>query len=149
MKAIWDAFPVSEGHLLLTPHRHAATWAELHPTEQDALTRAIQRGRELLIERYAPDGFNIGFNEGAAGGQTVQHFHIHIIPRRSGDVADPRGGVRHVIPAKGNYLTSTMLGSAPEPVRLPANTPHTRALIEGGEDAAILGREFTKRKMPV
>ena len=137
MKAIWDAFPVSEGHLLLTPHRHAATWAELHPTEQDALTRAIQRGRELLIERYAPDGFNIGFNEGAAGGQTVQHFHIHIIPRRSGDVADPRGGVRHVIPAKGNYLTSTMLGSAPEPVRLPANTPHTRALIEGGEDALL------------
>jgi diadenosine tetraphosphate (Ap4A) HIT family hydrolase len=59
--------------------------------------------RQLLIEQYNPDGFNVGVNEGLAAGQTVPHAHIHVIPRRHGDVADPRGGVRWVIPAKAQY----------------------------------------------
>ena len=104
IKAIWDAFPVTEGHLLLTPHRHVAIWSELHASEQAALIGAIETAQALLNERHAPDGFNVGFNQGVAAGQTIDHFHIHVIPRRAGDVADPRGGVRHVIPARGNYL---------------------------------------------
>ncbi len=128
---------MTEGHLLLTPHRHVATWADLHGSEQSALTNAIQKGREFLIARFGPDGFNVGFNEGAAGGQTVPHFHIHIIPRRAGDMADPRGGVRHVIPTKGNYLVSTSEAAKPAVAEMPPFIPHARALIEGGEDALL------------
>ena len=58
----------------------------------------------ILDGRFSPDGYNLGFNAGAAAGQTIDHLHIHLIPRRTGDVADPRGGVRYVIPERGNYL---------------------------------------------
>ncbi len=64
----------------------------------------IDRGRELIASRHRPDGFNIGINVGEAAGQTVFHLHVHLIPRYKGDVPDPRGGVRHVIPGKANYL---------------------------------------------
>lgn len=60
--------------------------------------------KALLDERFRPDGYNIGINSGAAAGQTVMHLHVHVIPRYEGDMEDPRGGVRHVIPEKGNYL---------------------------------------------
>jgi diadenosine tetraphosphate (Ap4A) HIT family hydrolase len=95
---------VTEGHLLLTPHQHVAIWSELHASEQAASIGAIEEAETLLNERFAPDGFNVGFNQGAAASQNIDHFHIHVIPRRAGDVTDPRGGVRHVIPEKGNYL---------------------------------------------
>jgi diadenosine tetraphosphate (Ap4A) HIT family hydrolase len=66
----------------------------------------IDEVKGLLDRQYSPDGFNVGFNNGPAAGQTAPHFHIHVIPRYTGDVVDPRGGVRHVIPAKGNYLAA-------------------------------------------
>lgn len=99
------------------------------------MMEGIDEARARLSETFAPDGFNVGFNEGAAAGQTIPHFHIHVIPRRHGDMGDPRGGVRHVIPSKGNYL------SPPQPVAastsIASGAPHGRALISGGEDALI------------
>ena len=103
-RALWDAFPVTEGHLLLVPRRHVPTWFDATAEEKAALTAAIDRGRELIASRHRPDGFNIGINVGKAAGQTVFHLHVHLIPRYAGDIPDPQGGVRHVIPAKGNYL---------------------------------------------
>jgi HKD family nuclease len=104
--AIWDRFPVSAGHLLVIPRRHTPAWVNLNSLEQAAIWSAIEQGQAVISERFHPDGFNVGFNESSAGGQTVFHFHLHIIPRYEGDVVDPRGGVRHVIPDKANYLAA-------------------------------------------
>jgi diadenosine tetraphosphate (Ap4A) HIT family hydrolase len=98
-----DGFPLTSGHSLVVPRRHEADFFALTPTEQQAmldLTRAVQA---LVSARDQPDGFNIGVNVGAAAGQTVGHAHLHLIPRYKGDVPDPRGGVRWVIPAKAAY----------------------------------------------
>jgi superfamily II DNA or RNA helicase/HKD family nuclease/diadenosine tetraphosphate (Ap4A) HIT family hydrolase len=120
---VWDAFPVSPGHLLIVPRRHAATWGDLTNQEKHAVSRSIDRGIEAIKHRHMPHGFNVGFNFGEAAGQTVFHFHLHVIPRYDGDVPDPRGGVRHVIPGKANYL------SAP-----PFSRAEQRRLVTGGED---------------
>jgi superfamily II DNA or RNA helicase/diadenosine tetraphosphate (Ap4A) HIT family hydrolase/HKD family nuclease len=130
--ALWDGYPVTEGHLLVVPKRHVPAWADLRPEERTALLNSVDMAQRLLGDRYSLDGFNVGFNEGAAAGQTVPHFHFHVIPRRHGDMADPTGGVRHVIPSKGNYL------AARQPSLDDVNdSPHPRALIAGGEDALI------------
>src|ERR1700722_5579756 len=104
--AIWDALPVNPGHLLIIPRRHIPAWPDLSSAEKSAIWSAIDRGQAMISERFGPDDFNVGFNQGAAAGQTVFHFHLHIIPRYAGDVVDPRGGVRHVIPDKANYLVA-------------------------------------------
>ncbi len=101
---LWDGFPVSEGHALLIPRRHVPTWFDATPEERMELMGAIDIVRKNILDRFAPDGFNLGVNIGEAAGQTVFHLHLHVIPRYRGDVEDPTGGVRHVIPAKGNYL---------------------------------------------
>jgi superfamily II DNA or RNA helicase/HKD family nuclease/diadenosine tetraphosphate (Ap4A) HIT family hydrolase len=103
---LWDAFPVSDGHALLITRRHAASWFDASPEERRALTDAIDAARASILDRHRPDGFNIGVNVGAAAGQTVFHLHVHVIPRYAGDIEDPRGGVRHVIPSRANYLAS-------------------------------------------
>lgn len=105
--ALWDGFPVSPGHLLIIPKRHAATWFDANPAEQQAIWKAVERAKEEILKLYQPDGFNIGINIGTAAGQTVPHLHLHVIPRYQGDVEDPRGGVRYVIPQKANYLKQT------------------------------------------
>lgn len=130
--AIWDGFPVTEGHLLIVPRRHVPVWTALNAEEVEDIVRSVGKAQQLLLERYSIDGFNVGFNEGAAGGQTVPHFHVHVIPRRLGDMTDPRGGVRHVIPEKGNYVRS-----ASEQRPSIGEIPHGRALIAGGDDALI------------
>ena len=104
--AIWDAFPVSTGHVLIIPRRHVAGWEDLEQAEKAAVWAAIDRAMEEVRRTHGSDGFNVGFNQGAPAGQTVFHFHLHVIPRRTGDVPDPRGGVRHVIPRKANYLVA-------------------------------------------
>jgi len=101
--AIWDGFPVSPGHALVVPKRLVATWFEATVEEQHALMALVGVMKDRLDRERAPDGYNIGINVGAAGGQTVFHLHVHLIPRYRGDMDDPRGGVRHVIPSKGNY----------------------------------------------
>jgi diadenosine tetraphosphate (Ap4A) HIT family hydrolase len=102
-RGLWDGYPVSNGHALLVPKRHFATWFEADPAEQGALLAGVDRVREAIEGRYKPDGYNIGVNSGPAAGQTVAHLHLHVIPRYKGDVADPRGGIRWVIPGKADY----------------------------------------------
>ncbi|MFM8213538.1 MAG: HIT domain-containing protein, partial [Pirellula sp.] len=102
--ALWDGFPVSPGHLLIVPVRHVPSWFEATYEEQQALTSALEIAKSHIEAQYQPQGYNIGINVGATAGQTVPHLHVHLIPRYSGDVADPRGGVRHVIPQLANYL---------------------------------------------
>lgn len=101
---VWDRFPVSPGHALLIPKRHVATWFEASAEEQEALLTAVEAARAEIERDQQPDGYNMGINMGPAAGQTVPHLHVHLIPRYEGDVSDPRGGVRHVIPSKANYL---------------------------------------------
>ncbi|MCX7892299.1 MAG: HIT family protein [Burkholderiales bacterium] len=101
--ARFDAHPVNPGHLLVLPVRHVPTWFDASADEKAALVALVDDARRLLDERYAPDGYNIGVNVGAASGQTVMHLHVHLIPRYRGDVPEPRGGVRGVIPAKQSY----------------------------------------------
>jgi diadenosine tetraphosphate (Ap4A) HIT family hydrolase len=101
--AILDAFPISEGHTLVVPRQHVGCLFELPSAEQEDLWKLVSCVRESLKNRLHPDGFNVGLNDGIAAGQTVGHAHIHVIPRFSGDVTDPRGGVRWVIPTKANY----------------------------------------------
>jgi len=103
--ALWDAFPVSDGHALIVPRRHVASWFDATPQEQQSLTGVIQRVRDAIEERHRPDGYNIGINVEPAGGQTVPHLHLHVIPRYEGDADDPRGGVRWVIPERAAYWT--------------------------------------------
>ena len=98
-----DGFPISPGHTLIIPLRHIASLFEATDAEQAALLKALNRAKAILDERYRPDGYNIGVNDGVAGGQTVPHLHIHLIPRYLGDQEDPRGGVRWVIPDKAKY----------------------------------------------
>lgn len=101
--ALYDGLPVSPGHALVVPRRHVASWNEATPDEKSAIWREVDAVRDLLASRHRPDAFNIGLNDGIAAGQTVMHIHVHIIPRYSGDVGDPRGGVRWVVPNRAKY----------------------------------------------
>jgi ATP adenylyltransferase len=104
---ISDRFPVTEGHLLAIPRRHAPDYFDLHQPERNAVQRLLDEGRKLLRARHTDvAGFNVGINCGEAAGQTVFHCHVHLIPRRVGDVANPRGGVRAVIAGKQDYTTA-------------------------------------------
>ena len=104
--AWWDKYPVTEGHLLIIANRHVADYFSLKAQEKTALWAMVDEGKKLLDERFKPDGYNIGINIGADAGQTVMHCHIHLIPRRSGDSVNPRGGVRGVIAGKADYSRS-------------------------------------------
>jgi diadenosine tetraphosphate (Ap4A) HIT family hydrolase len=101
--AILDGFPLSEGHTLVIPRRHVVALFDLPEAELLHLWVVVAKVRKILQKKYQPDAFNIGINEGEAAGQTVGHAHVHIIPRRKGDVVDPRGGIRWVIPKKAKY----------------------------------------------
>ena len=98
-----DSFPVSEGHTLVIPKRHIESYFDVSNDERDELWEMVERVRTELAERHSPDGFNIGINVGVSAGQTVPHMHIHVIPRYTGDVPNPAGGVRGVIPHKQKY----------------------------------------------
>lgn len=100
---IFDGFAVSPGHILIISKTLREDYFELSSEEKTNLCQAISLAKELIELVYAPDGYNIGMNCGEAAGQTVFHFHCHVIPRYLGDMDDPRGGVRHVIPSKGKY----------------------------------------------
>ena len=104
--ALPDAYPVADGHTLVVPRKHVTTIYELTTREQNAIWDLVGRVRERLITTSKPDGFNIGLNDGVAAGQTVEHAHIHVIPRRRGDVTEPRGGIRWVIADKARYWTT-------------------------------------------
>lgn len=101
--AFLDKYPVSEGHTLVVPKIAAITLGELAPEVEAGLWKAVRQVRDLLEERYRPDGFNVGVNDGRAAGQTIAHAHIHVIPRYAGDTPDPRGGIRWVVPERAKY----------------------------------------------
>lgn len=96
-------FPVSPGHALIVPRRHEPDFFALSPDEQAALVALVNPVRARIAERHAPDAFNLGVNAGKAAGQTILHTHLHVIPRYAGDVAEPRGGVRWVLPETARY----------------------------------------------
>lgn len=100
---IYDKYPVSNGHLLIISKKPRQDFFDLSVDEQDELPDMIEKTKEIIEQQYSPDGYNIGMNCGAFAGQTVFHFHCHVIPRYKGDVANPRGGVRNVIPGMGDY----------------------------------------------
>ena len=104
--AIMDGFPISLGHALIIPKRHIASLFEATRDEREALFDLVEQVRADLLEKYSPDGFNIGINDGTAAGQTVMHLHIHLIPRFAGDQPDPRGGVRWIFPDKAAYWST-------------------------------------------
>lgn len=101
--AFYDGYPVSMGHALVVPRRHCSDFFELSAVEQIACLDLVSKCREQLIVESRPDGFNLGVNVGEAAGQTIFHAHLHLIPRYMGDVENPRGGVRGVIPSKKDY----------------------------------------------
>lgn len=101
---IRDGFPVTEGHSLIIPKRHAVDFFELTRDETQACNDLLHSQRNaLMASDNSITGFNIGMNAGESAGQTIFHCHIHLIPRRDGDVDNPRGGIRHSIPGKGFY----------------------------------------------
>jgi diadenosine tetraphosphate (Ap4A) HIT family hydrolase len=101
--ARYDKYPVSEGHCLIVPKRHVETWFDMTKEEQVEAFELIDKVKALIDDKYSPDGYNIGINCGETAGQTIHHAHIHVIPRYKGDMEDPRGGVRGVIPEKQSY----------------------------------------------
>jgi diadenosine tetraphosphate (Ap4A) HIT family hydrolase len=98
-----DRFPVSRGHLLVMPFRHTPDFFSMTPGERVALLALVASCKGLIEVEFSPAGYNIGFNVGAVAGQTVMHCHCHVIPRYAGDVPDPRGGVRGVVPGRRGY----------------------------------------------
>ena len=98
-----DKYPVTRGHLLIIPLRHEKNFFAATPEELEAIWELVAQATELLDRQYHPDGYNLGVNVGEAAGQTIAHAHLHLIPRYRGDVENPRGGVRGVIPGKQQY----------------------------------------------
>lgn len=101
--AFYDKYPVNRGHVLVIPRRHVGDYFKLSKAEIEALWLMVREVKALLESEYQPAGYNVGVNVGSAAGQTVDHVHIHVIPRYTGDMDDPTGGVRHVIPERGKY----------------------------------------------
>jgi diadenosine tetraphosphate (Ap4A) HIT family hydrolase len=98
-----DGYPVSPGHALIIPRRHVGSFFETTTAERASLLQLLDRAKAIIDAEFNPDAYNIGINNGPAAGQTVPHLHIHLIPRYAGDSADPRGGVRWVLPEKAKY----------------------------------------------
>jgi ATP adenylyltransferase len=101
--AFLDGFPVSKGHCLVVPRRHVPSIWDLSHDEYADLFNLLKTVRDRIEERFKPQGMNVGSNCGDAAGQTIPHAHVHLIPRYAGDVTNPRGGIRNVIPGKGTY----------------------------------------------
>ena len=101
--AFLDSFPVSAGHALIVPRRHVISIWEMTSDEYTDAFHLVRTVESVLQAKFHPHGFNVGVNCGESAGQSVWHAHIHVIPRYIGDVPNPKGGVRNIIPGKGNY----------------------------------------------
>lgn len=101
--ARWDKYPVTKGHLLVIPYRHYDNYFDATYDEIIAFWELIREAKDLINNKYNPDGYNVGINSGKSAGQTIPHMHIHLIPRYKGDIDDPRGGIRGIIPGKQKY----------------------------------------------
>ena len=100
---VYDGYPVSKGHILIISKEPKADFFSLSEVEQLELPKLIKKAKKIIEKENTPDGYNIGMNCGEHAGQTVMHFHCHIIPRYHGDMDNPRGGIRHCIEGKGYY----------------------------------------------
>ncbi len=129
-----DGFPVNPGHALLIPKRHVASWFEATDEERAELIAALDIARERAATEHGADAFNIGINVGATAGQTVFHLHVHLIPRFPGDVPDPAGGVRFVVPQRARYPRTPAGGQTPP------SPPAGPSRLVAGEDDPLLPR---------
>lgn len=100
---IYDGYPVSPGHILIISNEEKLDYFSLSKKEKVELSNLIEIAKRIIEEERNPDGYNIGMNCGEAAGQTVMHFHCHVIPRYLGDMENPRGGIRHCVKNKGYY----------------------------------------------
>ena len=100
---MFDGFPTSPGHILIITNGPEETYFDLSQSKKNKLSEMLDKAKEIVESKYEPDGYNIGMNCGESAGQTVMQFHCHLIPRYSGDVENPRGGVRHSVIGKGYY----------------------------------------------
>ena len=139
--AFYDGYPVSPGHALIIPKRHVASYFDLTNHEREAMNVVLQYVKQKVDERYHPDGYNVGINVNEAAGQSVFHVHMHLIPRYKGDVPNPKGGVRGVIPSKQSYDANEGLSSPVLPERKKTYTieekrsEHGNAYIPWEEEA--------------
>ncbi|HZK43425.1 MAG TPA: HIT family protein [Syntrophomonadaceae bacterium] len=101
--ALFDKYPINLGHILIIPKRHVESYFDTTQEERKAMDKLLEECKDLLDKEYAPDGYNIGINVGESAGQTIFHVHVHLMPRYTGDIDNPRGGVRGVIPEKRIY----------------------------------------------
>ena len=106
--AVWirDGYPISPGHSLVIPRRHVGSFFEVTDEERGDMLALLDLAKAAAADEFNPDGYNVGINDGPSAGQTVPHLHIHLIPRFKGDMPDPRGGVRWIIPAKADYWST-------------------------------------------
>lgn len=102
--AIYDSFPVSKGHSLIIPKKVVSSIFDLGDEEYSFLFKLTKDVKLILKNKFNPDAFNFGINDGEKAGQTIEHAHLHIIPRYSGDLSDPRGGIRNILPDDSGYL---------------------------------------------
>ena len=103
---IEDSHQISKGHLLIITKRHVESFFKTTEEEKIALLKGIEQAKVFIEKKLSPDGYNIGINDGEAAGQTINHLHIHLIPRYKGDSQDPRGGIRWIFPDKAPYWKS-------------------------------------------
>jgi len=101
--AALDRHPVSEGHFLVIPYRHFSDYFEISDEELKELWSLVAQAKKIIDKKHNPDGYNIGINVGELAGQSIPHLHIHVMPRYKGDVENPKGGVRGILPKKKLY----------------------------------------------
>ncbi len=100
---IFDSYPVSPGHILIISNKEKSDYFELNEKEKEELSFMIDKAKLIIDSQFKPQGYNIGMNCGEVAGQTVMHFHCHVIPRYINDMENPRGGIRHCVEGKGYY----------------------------------------------
>ena len=100
----WDSYPVNPGHALVIPYRHVASYFDATDAEKAELWTLVDRAKAVIDEKHEPDSYNIGINIGYHAGQSIPHMHIHVMPRYQGDIENPKGGVRAVIPHRQKYV---------------------------------------------
>ncbi len=101
--ARWDNYPVNKGHAEIVPKKHVESFFELSDKDIFQMFELLKEVKKVIDKKFKPDAYNIGINDGEEAGRTINHVHIHVIPRYKGDVKNPKGGIRNIIPGKGNY----------------------------------------------
>ena len=99
----YDNNSLSKGHVLIIPRRHVSDFFEMTWAEKTSILALLDKAKAEISKEHSPDGYNIGINVGKAAGQSRMHVHVHLIPRYIGDVADPSGGIRCVLPRRSNH----------------------------------------------